>query len=59
LIPWLNYRFTADKVDYFDNGVVNRGFIAQDIQKYASRWPLRRYWIDGEIQIKIVTTNRT
>ena len=46
--------FYADKVDYFDNGIVNRAFIARDIQKYASRWPQRRFWIDGEIQTRIV-----
>ena len=52
--PLAELPFYADRVDYFDHGVVNRGFIAQDIQKYASRWPLRRYWIDGEIHTKIV-----
>ena len=46
--------FYADTVDYFDHGVVDRGFIEKDIHKYASRWPLRRYWIDGEIGTKIV-----
>ena len=46
--------YYADRVDYFDHGVVNRGFIAQDIQRYAGRWPLRRHSIDGEIHTKVV-----
>jgi Trypsin-like peptidase domain len=52
--PLLELSFYADKVDYFDNGLVNRAFIAEDIQKYASRWPRRRFWIDGEIRTRIV-----
>ena len=52
--PSSELSFYADKVDYFDNGIVNRAFIARDIQKYASRWPQRRFWIDGEIQTRIV-----
>jgi hypothetical protein len=51
-------QFYADEVDYFDHGWVNRGFIAQDIQKYTSRWPRRRYRIDGEIQIYIADQQR-
>ena len=30
--PLAELPFYADRVDYFDNGIVNRGFIAQDIQ---------------------------
>ena len=50
--------YYADSVDYFDDGVVNRGFIAQDIQSYAGRWPLRRHSIDGEIDTKVVDAKR-
>ena len=52
--PFAELPFYADRVDYFNHGVVNLGFITQDIQKYASRWPLRRYWIDGEIHTRVV-----
>ena len=50
--------FYADSVDYFDHGVVNRAFIAQDIQKYVNRWPLRRYRIVGEIRTGVVDQKR-
>lgn len=52
--PLAELRFYADNVDYFHHGVVDRGFIMQDIQKYVSRWTWRRYRIDGEIRIEIV-----
>jgi hypothetical protein len=46
--------FYAEKVDYFENGVVTRDFILRDIEKYVTRWPERRYWIDGSIRTAIV-----
>ena len=46
--------FYADRVEYFDNGVVSRDFIIRDIQKYVTRWPKRRYWIEGDIRTAIV-----
>jgi hypothetical protein len=52
--PLSEISFYADTVDYFDNGVVNRAFIMNDIQKYAKRWPVRRFWIDGEIRTRII-----
>lgn len=33
----------ADRVDYYDKGIVSRDFIASDRQKYAARWPVRQY----------------
>ncbi len=56
--PLSELSFYADKVDYFEHGIVNRALIAQDIQKYASRWPRRRCWIDGEIRTRIVNRQR-
>ena len=29
----------TDTVDYYDNGIVGRSFIAQDRQKFAASWP--------------------
>jgi hypothetical protein len=52
--PLAELPFYAENVDYFNHGVVNPGFIVQDIQKYVRRWPWRRYWIDGEVRITIV-----
>jgi trypsin-like peptidase len=52
--PLSELSFYADTVDYFDNGVVNRAFIMNDIQEYAKRWPWRRFWIDGEIRTRTI-----
>src|SRR4029077_4944146 len=49
-VPWRSYPFTQT--------VVNHAFIAQDIQKYLSRSPLRRYWIVGEIRTGVVDQKR-
>lgn len=35
--------FYADRVDYFDHGVVNRDFIAKDVGHYYRRWPRRDF----------------
>ena len=37
---------------------MNHAFIAQDIQKYLSRSPLRRYRIVGEIRTGVVDQKR-
>ena len=52
--PLAELPFYADNVDYFHHGVVDRGFIMQDIQRYVRRWTSRRYLVDGEIRIEIV-----
>jgi S1-C subfamily serine protease len=53
----LEASFYADQVDYFDNGKVTKSFIEQDIEKYNQRWPQRKYWIDGEPTIQIVSSS--
>jgi hypothetical protein len=35
--------FYAEKVAYFDKGLVDRNFIASDIAKYHAKWPVRWY----------------
>ena len=35
--------FYADRVNYFDHGVVRRDFIAKDVARYYRRWPERDY----------------
>ena len=35
--------FYADRVNYFDHGVVRRDFIAKDVARYYRRWPERNY----------------
>ena len=35
--------FYGDRVDYFDDGVVDRRFIEADVARYDRRWPQRRF----------------
>ena len=39
------------KADYYDSGFVSRDFIGKDISRYNQKWPIRRYWLDGDISI--------
>ena len=36
-------KFYADKVNYYDNGIVDRRIVEQTLRRYHSRWPTRRY----------------
>ena len=51
-------EFFADRVHYYDQGVLDREQIRKDLQHYAERWPQRRFWVDGEITIKPQDGNR-
>jgi hypothetical protein len=44
-------QFYADDVDYYDNGLVRKDFIRKDILRYNQKWPIRRYWLDGDVRI--------
>ncbi len=44
-------QFYAEQADYYDSGIVSKHFIRQDILRYNQKWPMRRYWLDGEIHI--------
>ena len=44
-------QFYAEKADYYDNGLVSKDFIKKDISRYNQKWPIRRYWLDGDISI--------
>jgi hypothetical protein len=50
-------QFYADEVDYYDNGFVSKDFIRNDISRYNQRWPERRYWLEGDVDILDVTTD--
>jgi peptidoglycan hydrolase-like protein with peptidoglycan-binding domain len=41
--------FFADRVRYFDQGVMSREKIREDLKRYAARWPDRRFWLAGDI----------
>ena len=41
--PGAQSGFFADRVDYFNEGVVSRDFIDKDTERYNKRWPDRRF----------------
>jgi len=50
--------FFADRVRYYDQGVIGREQIRNDLQAYAARWPERRFWFVGNITIEPQRGNR-
>lgn len=42
----------ADRVDYYDRGVVGRDAIHEDKSAYLRRWPQRQYQLVGPIDIE-------
>jgi peptidoglycan hydrolase-like protein with peptidoglycan-binding domain len=50
--------FFADRVRYYDQGVIGREQIRNDLQDYAGRWPERRFWFVGNITIEPQRGNR-
>jgi peptidoglycan hydrolase-like protein with peptidoglycan-binding domain len=45
-------EFFGDRVAYYDEGVIDREKIRKDLQRYAARWPDRRFWLDGDINVE-------
>ena len=45
-------KFFADRVDYFGRPDVPREELQRDLMRYDKKWPHRRFWIDGDIQIQ-------
>jgi peptidoglycan hydrolase-like protein with peptidoglycan-binding domain len=50
--------FFADRVEYYDQGAMSREKIRQDLQRYAARWPERRFWVAGDITTEPQNGNR-
>jgi peptidoglycan hydrolase-like protein with peptidoglycan-binding domain len=50
--------FFADRVQYYDQGVMSREQIREDLKQYAARWPERRFWFAGEITVEPQNGNR-
>jgi peptidoglycan hydrolase-like protein with peptidoglycan-binding domain len=50
--------FFADRVQYYDQSVMSREKIRQDLQRYAARWPERRFWLAGDITVEPQNGNR-
>jgi peptidoglycan hydrolase-like protein with peptidoglycan-binding domain len=50
--------FFADRVQYYDQGVMSREQIREDLKQYAARWPERRFWFAGDITIEPQNSNQ-
>jgi peptidoglycan hydrolase-like protein with peptidoglycan-binding domain len=45
-------EFFADRVHYFNEGNADREKIRRDLQRYNQRWPTRRFWLDGQVEVQ-------
>jgi len=52
-------EFFADRVEYYDQGIMDREKIREDLKRYDERWPERHFWITGTINIEPQNDNRT
>ena len=50
--------FFADRVQYYDQGVIGREKIREDLRRYAARWPERRFWLAGDVATEPQNGNR-
>lgn len=50
--------FFADRVQYYDEGMKDREKIRNDLQRYDSRWPGRKFWLAGDIKVERQNGNR-
>lgn len=51
-------EFFADRVEYYDQGIMDREKIREDLKRYDERWPERHFWITGTINIDLQNDNR-
>jgi len=51
-------EFFADHVQYYDQGVMSREQIREDLKQYAARWPERRFWFAGDMTVEPQEGNR-
>ena len=45
-------KFFAERVNYFGAPNVARQQIERDLVRYNKKWPHRRFWIDGDLQVE-------
>ena len=50
--------FFADRVQYYDDGMMEREKIRNDLRRYDARWPERRFWLAGDITVEPQSDNR-
>jgi peptidoglycan hydrolase-like protein with peptidoglycan-binding domain len=51
-------EFFADRVQYYDQGVMDRENIREDLKRYDERWPERHFWVAGTIDFEPQSDNR-
>jgi hypothetical protein len=50
--PGSEIKFFAERVDYLGTAGVPREQVQRDLVRYHQKWPHRRFWMDGDIQIE-------
>ena len=50
--------FFADRVHYYNEGMKDREKIREDLKRYDSRWPGRKFWLAGDITVEPQTDKR-
>ena len=50
--------FFADRVRYYNEGTKDREKIREDLKRYDSRWPGRKFWLAGDITVEPETSKR-
>lgn len=50
--------FFADRVQYYNEGMKDREKIREDLKRYDSRWPGRKFWLAGDITVAAQTDKR-
>jgi peptidoglycan hydrolase-like protein with peptidoglycan-binding domain len=45
-------EFFANRVNYYGDGVVSRDKIRRDLLSYNDKWPQRRFWLAGDVQVE-------
>jgi peptidoglycan hydrolase-like protein with peptidoglycan-binding domain len=45
-------EFFADRVRYYDEGIMDRDKIREDLKRYDERWPERHFWVAGAINVE-------
>jgi peptidoglycan hydrolase-like protein with peptidoglycan-binding domain len=51
-------EFFADRVEYYDQGIMDREKIRDDLKRYDERWPERHFWVAGKINVEPQNGNR-
>jgi peptidoglycan hydrolase-like protein with peptidoglycan-binding domain len=49
--PAAELRFYGDRVDYFDDGLVDRQFIEHDVRRFQRRWPDRHFALASPVEV--------